>query len=436
MGIKEDLERFKDIGEEKRQDLKEFIKHGQLNSGGGIKIPIKVIDLPEFEYNMWDKGGVGVGEGEQGDPIEMPGEPPQPGQDDEGDGDDDEAGEEGGEHGHYEMSPEEFAEELDEELGLDLEPKGKQIKQVQEGALVDLVRSGPDSTLDFERMYKKGMKRYLAVYFDEDYMREVLKVEDIGPASAFQWARESNIPVSKDWLVQEYKDIPSDRKAVYDTIDDIEMERKQTPNVAEMDSIPLRERDKRHKYPEITKEYEKNAVIVFIRDVSGSMREHKRELVERIFTPLDWYLQGKYDNAEFVYIAHDAEAWEVDEDEFFGIKSGGGTRISTAYELAQEILESDYPWSSWNRYIFAAGDGENIMGDTEGNVIPIMEDVDTNLQAYLQVEESEGQFIRGDHGEKVEEHFQSSDDNVTVAYAKTKDEVIDCIEEILKEESE
>jgi len=76
------------------------------------------------------------------------------------------------------------------------------------------------------------------------------------------------------------------------------------------------------------------------------MRQKKRELVERTFTPLDWYLQGKYDNAEFVYIAHDADAWEVDREEFFGIRSGGGTRISSAYEVAMERLEEEYPGAS------------------------------------------------------------------------------------------
>lgn len=428
MGLQDDLERFRKIGEDERQDLIEFIKHGEMQGGNNIKIPIKIIELPEFEYDQWDMGGVGQGDADQGDPVEMP-------EQGEGEGEEGEAGEGEGEHGYYEMNPEEFAEELDEELGLDLDPKGKQIREEKEGDLVDLARSGPDSTLDFERMYKKGLKRNVAMYFDEDYMREVLRVDGFGPSKAYKWARENNIPVSKAWLETEYNDISSDEKGVYETIDDIEMERQEHPGVAEVEDIPLRREDKRHKYPEITKEYEKNAVIVFIRDVSGSMGGSKRDLVERVFTPLDWYLTGKYDQAEFIYIAHDTEAWQTERDDFFGIESGGGTKISSAYELAQALLEQDYPWREWNRYVFAAGDGENWRNDTEENVIPLMEEINANLHGYLQTAPEDQRWGTGDHGDIVRDHF-GEDSNVSVTTVGSKEDVSSSIYEILRKEGD
>ena len=426
MGLREDLDRFRKVGEEEREDLEEFIKHGQMDSGD-IKIPIKVVDLPEFEYDQFSMGGVGQGEGEVGDPVDVDAEQ-------EGEGDGDEAGEEGGEHGYYEMDPEEFAQELDDRLGLDLDPKGKKVKEITEGAMVEKVRSGPDATVDFEELYKKGLKRKLALFFDEDYLREVMKVEGMGMTAAFEWAREKNIPVSKGWIEQEYFDIPREERTKYDSIDEIEQERRRAPTAKELNSVQLRREDKRHKYPETSKEYEKNAVIVFIRDVSGSMGESKRELVERVFTPLDWYLTGKYDNAEFHYIAHDAEAWEVEREKFFGIQSGGGTRISSAYLLAQEILEENYSWSEWNRYVFAAGDGENWRQDTEEEVIPLMEEIDCNLHGYVQVESDDRYGMSsGDHGEMLEEHF-GEDSNVAVTYLDNKNDVMDSIETILSTE--
>jgi len=425
MGLREDLDRFKKIGEEERQDLVEFIKHGEMESGD-IKIPIKVVDLPEFEYDQFSMGGVGQGEGEVGDPVDVDAE-------EEGEGEEDEAGEDGGEHGYYEMDPEEFAQELDDRLGLDLDPKGKKVKEITEGALVEKVRSGPDATVDFEELYKKGLKRELALFFDEDYIREVMKVAGFGVEQTFDWARGNNIPVSKGWIQNEYRNISQPTK--YKSIDEIEQERRRQPTARELSSVQLRREDKRHKYPEISKEYEKNAVIVFIRDVSGSMGKSKRDLVERVFTPLDWYLTGKYDNAEFHYIAHDAEAWEVEREKFFGIKSGGGTKISSAYLLAQEILDSEYPWSEWNRYVFAAGDGENWMQDTEEEVIPLMEEIDCNLHGYVQVQ-SDGQYgitSSGVHGEEVEDHF-GDDSNVAVTYIDDKDDVMESIEDILSTE--
>jgi len=152
-----------------------------------------------------------------------------------------------------------------------------------------------------------------------------------------------------------------------------------------LDSVPFRREDERFRHPEVIEKRERNVVVVNVRDVSGSMRETKRELVERVFTPMDWYLTGKYDAAEFRYVVHDAEAWEVDRGEFFGIQSGGGTRISSAYELVAEILE-EYPYSEWNRYVFAAGDSENAGSDTTESVMPLMESIDANLHAYVETQ--------------------------------------------------
>jgi uncharacterized sporulation protein YeaH/YhbH (DUF444 family) len=201
-----------------------------------------------------------------------------------------------------------------------------------------------------------------------------------------------------------------------------------------IEQIPFRREDERYRYPEIIEEREKNVVVVNIRDVSGSMRQKKRELVERTFTPLDWYLTGKYDNAEFVYIAHDADAWEVDREEFFGIRSGGGTRISSAYELAAQKLEEEYPWSEWNRYVFAAGDSENSSNDTEERVIPLMEQIPANLHAYVETQPS-GNAINATHAEEVERNFRDAE-NVAVAYVTSPEDVIDAIYEILSTEDQ
>jgi uncharacterized sporulation protein YeaH/YhbH (DUF444 family) len=421
MGLRDDLDRFKKIGEEERQDLQDYIQHGNLSTGE-IKIPIKMVELPEFVYDQYSQGGVGKGEGDVGDPVEQPGE--------QGEGDEEgEPGEEEGEHGQYEMDPEEFAEELDDRLGLDLEPKGKKIKEITEGALVEKVRTGPDATVDFEELFKKGLKRELALHFDEDYVREVLKVRGMAVQSTFEWARDNNIPVSKGWIEQEYDNLSADERTTYDSIEDIDRDYQRVPASDDLNSISLRREDKRHKHPEITKEYEKNAVVVFIRDVSGSMRQHKRELVERVFTPLDWYLTGKYDEAKFHYIVHDSTADEVDRNKFFGMKSGGGTRISTAYELTQEILDNNYPWADWNRYVFAAGDGENFRDDSKDNVVPLMEEIDANLHAYLEVKSDQYAY----HGEIVEEELGEKE-NVAVTYVEDNDDVMDSIEEILSTE--
>jgi hypothetical protein len=436
MGLKEDLDRYREVGEQRRQDLSEFIQYGDLGQSlpGEIRIPIKIVDLPAFEYDKRDMGGVGQGDGGTPEPGQPVGQP-QP-----GDGDEDgEPGEEGSEHEYYEMDPEEFAQELDEELGLDLDPKGKQVVEEKEGDFTDITRSGPASTLDFERLFKQGLKRKLAMDFDEDYVREALRVDGWGPAKVFEWARDQNVPVSRAWIEDAYEEIPRDERSHWASIEEMEQNVQRESTAARIrregiDQVPFRREDERYRYPEIIEEKETNVVVVNIRDVSGSMRETKRELVERTFTPLDWYLTGKYDNAEFVYIAHDAEAWEVERDEFFGIRSGGGTRISSAYDLTKEVLEERYPWSEWNRYVFAAGDSENSSNDTSERVIPLMETIPANLHAYVETQPS-GNAINATHAEEVQNHF-GPDSNVAVAYVQRQEDVVDAIYTVLSTEED
>ncbi|QCC47063.1 YeaH/YhbH family protein [Halobellus limi] len=437
MGLREDLERFREVGEERREDLESFIRYGDLSGSESdqIQIPIKVVDLPEFQYDRLDRGGVGQGDGGTPD-VGQPVGQPQPG---DGDGDDEgeegEPGEEGGEHGYYEMDPEEFAEELDEELGLDLEPKGKEVIEEVQGDFTDVTRTGPNSTLDFERLFKQGLKRKLATDFDEEFVREAMKVDGETPQSVFQWCRERNILVSLAWIESEWDEIEDEERGTWGSFAEMESNVERTTAVQRirrkgLKEVPFRRDDERYRHPEIEEKKQKNVVVVNIRDVSGSMRETKRELVERTFTPLDWYLQGKYDNAEFVYIAHDADAWEVDREEFFGIRSGGGTRISSAYELAKEVLEAAYPWAEWNRYVFAAGDSENSSNDTTEKVIPLMREIPANRHAYVETQPG-GTAINATHAEEVEDAF-SDDESVVVARVSGPEDVTDAIYEILQ----
>jgi len=289
MGLKDDLDRYREVGEAKRQDLSEFIQYGDLGDShpDEIRIPIKIVDLPEFVYDPRDMGGVGQGRGDTPDVGDPVGDPqPQP-----GDGDEEgEPGEEGTDHEYYGMDPEEFAEELDDELGLDLDPKGKQVVEETEGDFTDITQSGPASTLDFERLFKQGLKRKLAMDFDEAYVREALRVDGWGPATVFEWARGGNVPVSRAWIEDAYESIPAADRSRWGSIEEMEETVDREATAARIrregvDEVPFRREDERYRYPEIVEEREKNVVVVNIRDVSGSMRESKRELVERTFTP-------------------------------------------------------------------------------------------------------------------------------------------------------
>ena len=441
MGLTEDRERFREVGETRREDLSEFISHGDLGGSGPdrIRIPVKIVDLPAFEYDRREAGGVGQG----GDGRPQPGQPvdpdPDPDESDEGD-----PGDEGGDHEYYEMDPEEFARELDETLGLDLEPKGKQVVEEVEGDFTDTARAGPRGTLDVDEFFKRGLKRHLATDFDEAYVREGLFVADADVDDVFAWARGEGIPVSRGWIADAAETVAEETGTPVAALDRWEsfaaLDDEVTPDPVShrirrdgLKRVPFRNEDERFRHPEVIEERERNVVVVNVRDASGSMRETKRELVERVFTPMDWYLTGKYDAAEFRYVVHDAEAWEVDREEFFGVQSGGGTKISSAYERVAELLE-EYPYSEWNRYVFAAGDSENAGSDTTDAVIPLMESIDANLHAYVETQPG-GAAPNARHADEVEAAFDGADD-VAVARVTGPDDVTDAIYEILSTESE
>lgn len=416
MGLRDDLERFRDVGEEYRMDLKEYIKHGSL--GEDIQVPIKMVNLPEFVYSMNQRGGLGqAGEDQDpqvGDPVEFP--------DENGEGD--EAGEGEGDHGHYEMDPEDFAKELDDELDLDLDPKGKKVVEETVGDMVEVAQSGPRSALDVDYLYKEGLKRKMAMWHDEEYLEEVCKVQGATPDEIFEYVRQRHsMPVDRDTVEAVWEQTDS---IEYTSFEDVEQELgtpDRSPPAQDITHVPIRREDERYRHPEIVEQKQKNVVVVNIRDVSGSMGPKKRDLVERVFTPLDWYLQGKYEHAEFRYIAHDTTAWEVDRDDFFGMTSGGGTQISSAYAKAQKLLDTYYPWQEWNRYVFGAGDGENFGGDTQDEMIPLMEEMDVNLHGYIET------VGRGMVIEKIDKSMRRSD--VAVASVNGKTDVIPAIEQIL-----
>lgn len=77
------------------------------------------------------------------------------------------------------------------------------------------------------------------------------------------------------------------------------------------------------------------------------------------------FLRTTYANVEIVFIAHHTEAKEVTEEEFFTRGESGGTKASSAYRLALDIVDTRYPASDWNIYPFHFSDGDNWPSDND-----------------------------------------------------------------------
>jgi sporulation protein YhbH len=126
----------------------------------------------------------------------------------------------------------------------------------------------------------------------------------------------------------------------------------------------VRDEDKRYKNYEIITEPQRNAVVFAMRDVSGSMGEFEAYICRSFYFWMLQFLKTKYTNTEIVFITCHTEAKEVDEHQFFGLGESGGTRMSSAYSLALNVIEKRYNPREWNIYPFLFSDGYN-WGDQE-----------------------------------------------------------------------
>jgi uncharacterized sporulation protein YeaH/YhbH (DUF444 family) len=112
---------------------------------------------------------------------------------------------------------------------------------------------------------------------------------------------------------------------------------------------------------------------------------------------IDMWLRAHYKNIAIHYIVHDAAAREVDQHAFYHMRESGGTKISSAYALAAQIIEERYNPLDWNLYAFHFSDGENFGGNDDKRSLALIEEAllpAVNLFAYGQVKATYGkQFI-------------------------------------------
>ncbi len=286
--IEQDHQRFRQIVRGKiRRDLRRFITRGEFIAREGrklVSVPIHDIDIPNIRYGD-NSGGVGMGEGEEGDAA--------PGQGQGGA----QGGEDKGNHVlEVDVTLEELAEILGEELQLPrIEPKGEHRLTTVKDKYTGVRPEGPASLRHFKRTYREALKRQLAM-------------------GTYDPENPVIIPIKSDLRYRSWNEVKAPQS---------------------------------------------NAVIIYMMDVSGSMGAEQKEIVRLEAFWIDTWLRKNYEGIESRYIVHDVVAGEVDRETFFSIREDGGTRISSAYNAARELLDGSYDPADWNIYLFHFSDGDN-----------------------------------------------------------------------------
>lgn len=132
---------------------------------------------------------------------------------------------------------------------------------------------------------------------------------------------------------------------------------------------------------------ENNAVVLAMADISGSMGDFEKYITRAFCWWTVGFLRSKYPKVDIVFIAHDTQAYEVNEEQFFTRGVGGGTKCSSANELALDIVKNRYPSSRYNVYPLHFSDGDNWSGDNEKciELVNQLLDRDINQYAYIQI---------------------------------------------------
>ncbi|KKM13613.1 hypothetical protein LCGC14_1714470 [marine sediment metagenome] len=151
--------------------------------------------------------------------------------------------------------------------------------------------------------------------------------------------------------------------------------------------LPIINDDLRFRTYNIIQEKHSNAVVLLCMDRSSSMWRDKIYAVKALYFWIVQFLKRRYNKVEIRFIAHDYDARELTEKEFFTISDSGGTRVSAAYEMCEGLIKQEYPASKWNIYAFHSSDG-----DTWSDEELCMEIVDritnklgANLFAYTEI---------------------------------------------------
>ncbi len=155
--------------------------------------------------------------------------------------------------------------------------------------------------------------------------------------------------------------------------------------------VPMKE-DRRYRAYQTTPQPRANAAILYVMDVSGSMTDQQKQIVRTESFWIDTWLQSQYDGLERRYIIHDSAAKIVDENTFYHTRESGGTRISSAYAVAADVIAKEFDPALWNLYLFQFSDGDN-WGDDNRRALSLLHErllQHLNLFCYGQVESPYG----------------------------------------------
>ncbi len=354
-GIKDAARHREKIRETIRKNIADIIGDASIitrRDGQTIKVPIRGIKSYQFIFKRPGAGGggIGQGEGDVGDIIDRQlnpdGQPGQPGD------------EPGIDYLETEIDIEELIQMMFEDLGLPnlkkkeiietLIPKGWKYNSIEKTGII--------AHLDKKRSLKETIKRTAS------FVKELVDLtnrSELDCEKALAQAKGNLLEAEK--ILNENLLLGNESR-IYIANDDL-----------------------RFRTLTVDVEKQSNAVVIAMMDVSGSMGTIKKYLARSFYFWIVQFLKQIYANVQIRFIAHTTEAQLVDEYNFFHRGESGGTMCHTAYDLAIDLVEKEYPVDRWNCYCFLFSDGEDFDMNKTVESAKKLADMGINMLGYGEI---------------------------------------------------
>ncbi len=135
------------------------------------------------------------------------------------------------------------------------------------------------------------------------------------------------------------------------------------------------------------------AVVIAMRDISGSMGDFKKRMARSVAFWMLKFLHNKYQAVEVVFLVHHTQAREVTEEQFFDLGESGGTKVSSVYELCWRVIETRYSPDRWNIYPFHFSDGDNWSDADNRRALESLDKILPRVNAFGYCEIREGGYL-------------------------------------------
>jgi uncharacterized sporulation protein YeaH/YhbH (DUF444 family) len=147
------------------------------------------------------------------------------------------------------------------------------------------------------------------------------------------------------------------------------------------------EKDLMYRHRDWVSKPSSSAVMFCVMDISGSVTEQAKELSKTFFLLLYLFLNKNYKNVDIRFISHTTESKEVSEEEFFYSKETGGTIVSSAFHVVNDIIDAEYDSTQWNIYVAQSSDGDNWREDNPYLIDILSNEIlqKVNYMTYLEV---------------------------------------------------